>query len=269
MKRVVILFSGRLACFGGSDQKTSDEVERQNRTSKDLPAYHSSHFAPTVHDTLKTGSRTYCVAALAYEKKRNPIGREVEKCSVGPNHPISLTVEVSERFCELDFLFRILTKCDPRTGINSAFGTKHYRYKFRPPISLSAYHVHPLLGPDVRWAEEGHISVYWQDCHGRTSPQGARRVDVCSLTRIMISTSRIDGLFETLVIKARHSMQNFVFFESFGKRLEISNEFRQGRRRSRQVNYGRKIGTYHSQDKRLGRSISIFTGSILGLSCCT
>lgn len=53
-------------CFSGIDQKTWDEAECQNRIFEDIPANHSSHFAPTIHDTLETGFKTLCIAASTF-----------------------------------------------------------------------------------------------------------------------------------------------------------------------------------------------------------
>ncbi|MBP2364915.1 amidohydrolase [Pseudonocardia parietis] len=52
--------------FGGVDPDTYDRAARQGRVSQDIPANHSSGFAPVLDPTLDTGTEALVVAALAW-----------------------------------------------------------------------------------------------------------------------------------------------------------------------------------------------------------
>lgn len=52
--------------IGGVDPDTYDRAEQQGRMSQDIPANHSSGFAPALQPTLDTGTEALVVAALAW-----------------------------------------------------------------------------------------------------------------------------------------------------------------------------------------------------------
>lgn len=54
--------------FGGVDPDLWDRAEREGRLFEDVPANHSSYFAPVIQPTLTVGFEALCVAALTYLK---------------------------------------------------------------------------------------------------------------------------------------------------------------------------------------------------------
>lgn len=56
-------------CFGGYDEKTWDEAEK-NGTLDKLPYNHSPHYAPAVQPTLRTGVDAMALGALTFLKRK-------------------------------------------------------------------------------------------------------------------------------------------------------------------------------------------------------